>query len=65
VIAAWIAIKWLAGSPIPLSDITDDVLFPTWPFGTWSITLELHFYLLFRCCYSCSAAGRCRSCCLL
>lgn len=47
VIAAWIAIKWLAGSPIPLSDITGDVLFPTWPFGTLSITIELHFYLLF------------------
>jgi len=47
VIAAWVVIKWLAGSPIPLSDITGGILFPTWPFGTWSITIELHFYLLF------------------
>jgi peptidoglycan/LPS O-acetylase OafA/YrhL len=47
VIAAWIVIEWLIGTPIPASDIVGGFLFPTWPFGTWSITIELHFYLLF------------------
>jgi peptidoglycan/LPS O-acetylase OafA/YrhL len=46
-IAAWVLIEWLAGAPIPVSDIFGGVLFPTWPRGTWSISIELHFYLLF------------------
>lgn len=46
-IAAWVAIGWIAGAPIPVSDIVGGVLFPTWPLGTWTITIELHFYLLF------------------
>lgn len=47
VIAAWALIGWLAGNPIPLSDIVGGFLLPTWPRGTWSIAIELHFYLLF------------------
>jgi len=47
VIAAWIVIEWLAGAPLPWTDIVGGVLFPTWPRGTWSISIELHFYLLF------------------
>ncbi len=47
VIAAWVLIEWLAGSPIPASDIYGGFLLPTWPFGSWSISIELHFYLLF------------------
>ena len=47
VIAAWVAIGWLSGAPIPLSDITQGFILPTWPKGTWSIAIELHFYLLF------------------
>jgi len=46
-IAAWVIIGWLAGDPIPLSDIVGGLLLPTWPRGTWSITIEMHFYLLF------------------
>ena len=46
-ITAWVVIGWLVGAPIPLSDIVSGVLLPTWPRGTWSITIELHFYLLF------------------
>jgi peptidoglycan/LPS O-acetylase OafA/YrhL len=30
-----------------MSDIVGGFLYPTWPFGTWSIAIELHFYLLF------------------
>lgn len=47
VIAAWIVIEWLAGAPLPWTDIAGGVLFPTWPRGTWSITIKMHFYLLF------------------
>jgi peptidoglycan/LPS O-acetylase OafA/YrhL len=47
VIAAWCAIEWLAGSPLPLSDIVGGFVFPTWPRGAWSISIELQFYLLF------------------
>jgi peptidoglycan/LPS O-acetylase OafA/YrhL len=47
VIAAWLVIEWLAGTPIPASDIVGGFLLPTWPFGTWSISIELQFYLLF------------------
>ena len=46
-IVAWVVVGWLTSAPIPLSDIVGGVLFPTWPRGTWSITIELHFYLLF------------------
>ena len=46
-IAAWVAIGWLAGAPIPLDDIIGGFVFPTWPRGTWSVSIELHFYLLF------------------
>lgn len=47
VIAAWVLIEWLAGTPILLDDIIYGVALPTWPRGTWSISIELHFYLLF------------------
>jgi peptidoglycan/LPS O-acetylase OafA/YrhL len=47
VIAAWMVIEWLAGTPILASNIYGGLLLPTWPFGSWSITVELHFYLLF------------------
>jgi peptidoglycan/LPS O-acetylase OafA/YrhL len=46
-IGAWIAIGYFTGDPIPLRDIIGGVLLPTWPKGTWSISIELHFYLLF------------------
>jgi peptidoglycan/LPS O-acetylase OafA/YrhL len=46
-IGAWVAIGYLSGDPIPLRDIVGGVLLPTWPRGTWSISIELHFYLLF------------------
>lgn len=46
-IAAWVIIGWLAGAPIPLSDITSGFILPTWPRGTWSVSIELHFYLMF------------------
>ena len=46
-IAAWVVIGWLSGSPIPLGDILGGVVFPTWPRGTWTISIELQFYLLF------------------
>lgn len=46
-IGAWVLIGYLSGEPIPVSDIIGGVLTPTWPRGTWSISIELHFYLLF------------------
>lgn len=46
-IGAWVVIGWLTGEPIPMSDIVGGLLLPTWPKGTWSISIELHFYLLF------------------
>lgn len=47
VIAAWVTIGWLTGTPIPLDDLIGGFVLPTWPRGTWSIAIELHFYLLF------------------
>lgn len=46
-IAAWVAIGWFSGAPIPASDILGGFVFPTWPRGTWTISIELQFYLLF------------------
>lgn len=46
-IAAWVLIGYLSGTPIPMSHIVGGFLLPTWPRGTWSISIELHFYLLF------------------
>ena len=46
-IAAWVIIAWLAGTPLPVSDILGGFVFPTWPRGTWTISIELQFYLLF------------------
>jgi peptidoglycan/LPS O-acetylase OafA/YrhL len=46
-IAAWVVVGWFAGAPIPLGDILGGFVFPTWPRGTWSVSIELHFYLLF------------------
>jgi peptidoglycan/LPS O-acetylase OafA/YrhL len=46
-IAAWVIIAWLAGRPLPFSDILGGFVFPTWPRGTWTISIELQFYLLF------------------
>ena len=47
VIAAWVAIGWLGGDHVPLGDIVGGFVFPTWPRGSWSISIELQFYLLF------------------
>jgi peptidoglycan/LPS O-acetylase OafA/YrhL len=47
VIAAWVIIGHFSGEAVPLSDITQGFILPTWPKGTWSIAIELHFYLLF------------------
>ena len=47
VIAAWVVIGYLSGAPIPLSDITQGFILPTWPKGTWSVSIELQFYLVF------------------
>src|SRR5215212_11468132 len=46
-LAAWSLIGWLTGEPIPARDLMAGFIFPTWPKGTWSITIELHFYALF------------------
>lgn len=46
-IAAWVAIGWLAGNPIPMRDIAGGLVFPSWPRGAWSVSVEMHFYLLF------------------
>lgn len=46
-LAAWWAIGWLRGDPLPASDLLWGFLLPTWPKGAWSIAIELHFYLLF------------------
>jgi peptidoglycan/LPS O-acetylase OafA/YrhL len=46
-IGAWVVIGYLSGAPLPMSDIVGGFLLPTWPKGTWSISIELHFYLLF------------------
>ncbi len=46
-LAAWVAVGWLGGVPVPASDLLSGLILPTWPRGTWSITIELHFYLLF------------------
>lgn len=46
-LAAWWVIGWLSGEPVPVSDLIAGLIFPTWPKGAWSITIELHFYLLF------------------
>ncbi|MDI3469688.1 MAG: Acyltransferase 3 [Pseudolabrys sp.] len=46
-IAAWAFIGWCTGHPIPLSRIIDGFVLPTWPYGTWSVSIELHFYLVF------------------
>jgi peptidoglycan/LPS O-acetylase OafA/YrhL len=46
-IGAWVLIGYLSGDPIPVRDIIGGVLLPTWPRGTWSISIELHFYFLF------------------
>jgi peptidoglycan/LPS O-acetylase OafA/YrhL len=46
-IGTWVVIGYLSGEPLPMSDIVGGFLLPTWPKGTWSISIELHFYLLF------------------
>jgi peptidoglycan/LPS O-acetylase OafA/YrhL len=46
VIAAWVVIGHFSGAPIPLSDNTQGFILPTWPKGTWSIAIDLHFYLV-------------------
>lgn len=46
-IAAWVVVGWLGGEPVPMSDVLGGLLFPVWPRGTWTISIELHFYLLF------------------
>lgn len=46
-IAAWVIIGRFGGEPVTLADLTGGFLLPTWPRGTWSVSIELHFYLLF------------------
>lgn len=46
-LAAWFVIGRLTGEPIPVSDLVGGFLLPTWPRGAWSISIELHFYLMF------------------
>jgi peptidoglycan/LPS O-acetylase OafA/YrhL len=46
-LAAWWAIGWLRGHPMPAGDLIGGLIFPTWQPGAWSITIELHFYALF------------------
>ena len=46
-LAAWWLIGQLGGDPVPASDLIAGLIFPTWPKGAWSITIELHFYLIF------------------
>jgi peptidoglycan/LPS O-acetylase OafA/YrhL len=46
-LAAWWIIGWLTGDPIPVSELIAGLILPTWPKGAWSITIELHFYVLF------------------
>src|SRR3954453_18076701 len=38
-LAAWWVIGWLTGEPIPARDLMAGFIFPTWPKGTWSITI--------------------------
>jgi peptidoglycan/LPS O-acetylase OafA/YrhL len=46
-LTAWVVIGQLGGTPIPASDLIYGFLLPTWPYGAWSIAIELHFYLMF------------------
>lgn len=46
-IAAWFIIGQCGGNPVSLDDIVGGFVFPSWPRGTWSVAIELHFYLLF------------------
>ena len=46
-IAAWVLVGRFGGEPVPLHDITYGFLLPLWPRGTWSVSIELQFYLLF------------------
>ena len=47
VLFAWTVVGWCGGEPVPLSDLIGGIVFPTWPRGAWSISIELQFYLLF------------------
>jgi peptidoglycan/LPS O-acetylase OafA/YrhL len=46
-LAAWKVVEWLGGTPVPLSDLIGGIALPTWPRGTWTISIELQFYLMF------------------
>jgi peptidoglycan/LPS O-acetylase OafA/YrhL len=46
-LVAWMIIFYLKGTPIGLGRILRGFIWPTWPGGAWSITVELHFYLIF------------------
>ena len=46
-IAAWVVVGWFGGEYVSLGDVLGGVVFPTWPRGTWTISIELQFYLLF------------------
>lgn len=46
-IAAWVLVGRFGGEPVTLQDIATGFVLPTWPRGTWSVSIELHFYLLF------------------
>jgi peptidoglycan/LPS O-acetylase OafA/YrhL len=38
----------LEGDPLPpyLTELIEGFIYPTWPSGGWSITIEMHFYIL-------------------
>ena len=46
-IAAWVLVGRFGGEPVPFRDIVDGFFLPTWPRGSWSVSVELQFYLLF------------------
>ncbi len=46
-IAAWVVIGLLGGERVPMSAVVGGFVLPTWPRGTWTISIELQFYLLF------------------
>lgn len=38
---------WMARGRIAPADLASGLVLPSWPAGMWSITVELHFYLVF------------------
>ncbi len=46
-IAAWVVVGQFGGEHVSISDVLGGFVLPTWPRGTWTISIELQFYLLF------------------